>query len=62
MFVGTIETSNYTFTAYDRTSEGVKDLLIAAWQKHQEDTGAWLQYDEMDAYIREVELGKVYQD
>lgn len=60
MFVGTIETSNYTFNAYDRTPEAVHDLLVKAWEEHQGLTGAWLEYAQMDAYIREVEAGKVY--
>jgi single-stranded DNA-specific DHH superfamily exonuclease len=60
MFVGTIETSNYTLNAYGNTAEAVHDLLVEAWGKHAEATGAWLSYDEMDANIREVEAGYVY--
>lgn len=62
MFVGTIETSSFTFTAYDRTPEAVHDLLVNAWEKHQGLTGAWLEYAQLDANIREVELGEVYVD
>jgi len=60
MFVGSIETRNYTYVAYDNTAEAVHDLLVEAWKQHQEDTGAWLEFDQMDAYIREIEAGKVY--
>lgn len=60
MFVGTIETSNYTLNAYGNTEAAVHDLLVEAWGKHQEDTGAWLSFNEMDANIREIEAGKVY--
>lgn len=60
MFVGTIETSNYTLNAYGNTAEAVHDLLVQAWKTHQDNTGAWLSYEEMDANIREVEAGYVY--
>jgi len=60
MFVGTIETSNYTLNAYGNTDEQVRDLLMAAWAKHQDVSGAWLSYDEMYANIREIEAGYVY--
>lgn len=60
MWVGSVETRNYTFVAYDNTPEAVKDLLIEAWKQHQEDTGAWLEFESLDANIREIESGKVY--
>ena len=60
MFVGTIETSNYTLNAYANTVEAVSDLLVEAWKQHQDSTGAWLTYEEINANIREVEAGKVY--
>jgi len=60
MYVGTIETINYTLKAYGNTAEAVHALLVEAWIQHQEDTGAWLDFEQMDANIREIEAGKVY--
>ena len=61
MFKGSIDAGQYTYTAYDKTEEAVVELLAQAWEQHQTNTGAWLEFDQVRSEIIHIEAGKVYE-
>jgi hypothetical protein len=64
MIVAQVETRNFSFTAYGHTEREAKELLRKAWEKHQEQTEAWLTWDELqeDVFFLFVRFGDVFRD
>jgi len=62
VFVGTIETSNFSFLVVSETAEAAYDALGAAWKQHATETGAAWGFDDLDIQIERREVGVAYRD
>lgn len=64
MWLGTIETTNWEFIALGDTEKEVKSIMRKAWAMHQNQTGAWLDWDELkdDLKIVFIRQGDVLRD
>jgi len=63
--MGTFETPNFTFIAFDSTVKSTKELLFQAWKKHADQTGADPDYMEEyqdDIMYVEISSGVVVRD
>jgi hypothetical protein len=59
--VARVETRNFEFTAYGATDTEAIALLETAWQTHKANTGAWLEWSELenDVQLETVSIGTV---
>lgn len=49
LYVGHLETTNFTFESYsDKSPTHACELLKAHWQEHASQTGAWLTWEELE--------------
>jgi hypothetical protein len=61
-YVATVDTRNYTFTAYGKTKREAMTALRNVFKIHAERTGAWLTWSEIksDVNIQFLAIGKGY--
>lgn len=64
MFLATLDTGNYRFTALGTTEQEARGILGAAWQHHAEQMGAILDLDDIadDVTVQELHPGTANRD
>ena len=64
MYWATLETRNFSFTAFGFTPEDALDTMRATWEEHARLTDAWLTWEELapDVVTRFTRIGDGWCD